>query len=133
YHVPAATHSDSEVKRIQLRVCNVLKYWVSQHFDDFDHDLIQTVVNFVDESLAVDGHDSVTGVLRNAIVKRTCGLKSRVTRGRVLIVSKGSTAPAPKVGAEMVSGAGADVAMSIFDFDEEEVARQLTLREFLLY
>jgi hypothetical protein len=51
-------------------VCNVLKYWVSQHFDDFDHDLIQTVVNFVDESLAVDGHDSVTGVLRNAIVKR---------------------------------------------------------------
>jgi hypothetical protein len=54
-------------------VCNVLKYWVSQHFDDFDHDLIQTVVNFVDESLAVDGHDSVTGVLRNAIVKRVRG------------------------------------------------------------
>ena len=38
-----------------------------------------------------------------------------------------------QVGAEMVSGAGADVATSIFDFDEEEVARQLTLREFLLY
>jgi hypothetical protein len=34
-----------------------------------------------------------------------------------------------QVGMEPVS----DVAMSIFDFDEEEVARQLTLREFLLY
>lgn len=27
----------------------------------------------------------------------------------------------------------ADVAMSIFDYDEEEVARQLTICEFLLY
>lgn len=26
-----------------------------------------------------------------------------------------------------------DVALSIFDYDEEEVARQLTIKEFLLY
>ncbi len=70
YHVPPSSHSPAEIKRIQLRVCNVLKNWVVQYFDDFDHELIQTVVTFVDEHLDRDGHDSITKILRNAIVKR---------------------------------------------------------------
>jgi len=99
YRVPATTHSADEAKRIQLRylpppplplppspppppppplltisqprVCNVLKNWVSRHFDDFDHDLIQTVITFVDEDLTRDGHDSGSvKMIRNAIVKR---------------------------------------------------------------
>ncbi len=74
YHVPPSSHSPAEIKRIQLRVCNVLKNWVVQYFDDFDHELIQTVVTFVDEHLDRDGHDSITKILRNAIVKRVGSL-----------------------------------------------------------
>lgn len=56
------------VKVIQLRVCTVLKAWLDVQWQDFDHELTQQVVNFVD-NLPME-YEVVAHGLRQAILKR---------------------------------------------------------------
>jgi hypothetical protein len=39
------------VRAVQLRVAVVLKYWVETQFNDFDMDLVNTLFDFIDNTL----------------------------------------------------------------------------------
>ena len=44
----------SGISTIQLRVAITLKYWIENHFTDFDHELGEKLISFVNYQLEAD-------------------------------------------------------------------------------
>jgi hypothetical protein len=72
------------------------------------------------------GHGALADQLRQAIVKRTCGLKTR-SRGHS-VLEKLCPEPVLRITKKKEGG-----PLEVFDYDELEIARQLTLIEFEHY
>ena len=80
YHAPVPNFPSSEeeeqwrsttLRTIQLRVCNTMKYWMDNHYQDFNHDLTEKFIAFVDEIKSSEHTDSkFVAPLQQAIVKR---------------------------------------------------------------
>jgi len=133
YHVPISPMENNAefesfrktvVRPIQLRVCSVLKHWMETHWQDFDHELTQEIVAFAD-SLPPES-STLANQIRHAILNRTCGMK---TRSKTTI---GFGKQFPET-IKKINKKETGTPFNIFDFDELEVARQLTLIEFDYY
>jgi len=98
---------------------------MENQYQDFDHELTQMFVNFVDN--LPPGSEILANQLRQAILKRTCGLK---TRSRT-IIAKFNNTPEPIF--KIFKKKDNLAPLQLFDFDELEIARQLTILEFDYY
>eukprot|EP01088_Endostelium_zonatum_P011047 TRINITY_DN2483_c0_g1_i2.p1 TRINITY_DN2483_c0_g1~~TRINITY_DN2483_c0_g1_i2.p1 ORF type:complete len:697 (+),score=175.79 TRINITY_DN2483_c0_g1_i2:205-2295(+) len=160
YNVRKDKISEDEGRNVQVRVCNVMKHWITTYFYDFDHDLATEVTTFIDERLAKDGHNHLSVQVRSALVKRTCVMnidsKKTTTAAKVRVVQNKSRNKTK--GLENGHDDGGDssrsepelvttlrflkpgnstpnvfVANSLFDFEDDEIANQLTLKEFMIF
>ncbi|KAJ5077753.1 ras guanine nucleotide exchange factor i-related [Anaeramoeba ignava] len=127
YNVP--NHLDLEErefeklkKAVKLRVCTVLKVWIKRHFKDFSQRLLREVYDFINTSLPTDGLLQMAKMLRAEISKHLDGKEDMTQVGMT------QTEMDPKVPKNIFSP-----KLSIFDIDEEELARQQTLIEFRIY
>jgi hypothetical protein len=59
----------STQKHIQLKVCNVLRYWLENYWQDFNHELTQMVVYFVD-NLPQEQKNLVGKQINKAVLQR---------------------------------------------------------------
>eukprot|EP01098_Paradermamoeba_levis_P016727 TRINITY_DN9231_c0_g1_i1.p1 TRINITY_DN9231_c0_g1~~TRINITY_DN9231_c0_g1_i1.p1 ORF type:complete len:652 (-),score=199.83 TRINITY_DN9231_c0_g1_i1:128-2083(-) len=132
YHVPQQEGiSEQEWKNtivmpIQLRVCNVIKKWVEEYFTDFENNdkLIQMFQNFTEVTLRLDGNSNLSKSLSNALQRK---LKGESADKKETVFS--ADPPEPKVPVRTIFSSN----LTLFDVDEEEIARQLTLVEFEIY
>ncbi|KAF2074459.1 hypothetical protein CYY_004241 [Polysphondylium violaceum] len=188
FQVPEGIIDEKEKLSIQLRVGNVIKYWVEHHYEDFCYESTKLMVDFVDTHMMI-AFPILGNQIRGCILKRTCGIKSILSRtrsngtltsprGSSLLGSSGGsgsgsmnnspTSPtqfglsssfsaiqAPSSAMTSPSSSSLSLSQSfisspsrkipesklkglinprsLFDFDDEEIARQLTLFEFNLY
>ncbi|EGC33639.1 hypothetical protein DICPUDRAFT_48828 [Dictyostelium purpureum] len=65
----------------QLRVANVIKYWVEHHYEDFCHESTKLMVDFVDTHMMI-AFPTLGIQIRNCILKRTCGFRTELVRTR---------------------------------------------------
>eukprot|EP01094_Clydonella_sp_ATCC50884_P023673 TRINITY_DN5739_c0_g1_i2.p1 TRINITY_DN5739_c0_g1~~TRINITY_DN5739_c0_g1_i2.p1 ORF type:complete len:981 (-),score=236.14 TRINITY_DN5739_c0_g1_i2:206-2971(-) len=123
YHVP-----EREAKNrvtIQLRVCNTLKYWVENCAHDFDHDLAQQLMDFIDNTLMSNAQwrDSLARRLRSAVLQCAQQIKEeQETENAESLLSKSTVTASSSMKFDL-----------LFEFPVEHLARQLTLYEFNIY
>ncbi|KAJ3440638.1 ras guanine nucleotide exchange factor i-related [Anaeramoeba flamelloides] len=127
YHVPKKndqtfTEYKTHRKFIQLRVGNVLKKWMEDHFSDFNDRLIVEIHQFIDKTLARDGHSSLVQNLRNTIKRMQKGASLEIER------ETKEKPPDPILPKNIWS-----FDLKLTDIDEEEIAKQETLVVHHLY
>eukprot|EP01117_Protostelium_nocturnum_P010027 TRINITY_DN3576_c0_g1_i1.p1 TRINITY_DN3576_c0_g1~~TRINITY_DN3576_c0_g1_i1.p1 ORF type:complete len:1270 (-),score=506.68 TRINITY_DN3576_c0_g1_i1:183-3992(-) len=123
--MPGESNFDEEIHKkrvaIQLQVGGALKAWLKHHPSDFDHEITQIVTHFCDTI-----PDYLSGLaiqIQNAIVERTCNMKSQ---------NKSSTQPtmrntSQKLNRTMSVSSYGGGMNTIYDQDEAEVAKQFCL------
>lgn len=110
---------------IQSRVVNVMKRWISDYFDvDFNTHSIRTELKQFVERLKQEG-SPVVRTLENILIRVSTG---RAKEATATASTSKSGVPDPKVPNNIFSP-----NLRIFDVDEEEIARQLTLIEFPIF
>ena len=112
---------DHERERIpiQLRTCNILRQWIDTQYNDFNDDLIDELNLFLKEISASRDYEKFITHIRNTLEKKAKE-KSRHTQNEVVNLSIESKIPLSP-------------STMLFMFDEEEIARQLTLVDFQIY
>jgi len=111
--------------RLRLRVCVVLKHWISTQFHDFDSTLLEQLNQFVDQSLRKDGNEmeEMANRLRQELKKQDTEKKMSTVIDSLapikLQLPEGLTEYSPVV--------------HFMKFDELEIARQLTLIESKMF
>ncbi|KAJ5079686.1 ras guanine nucleotide exchange factor i-related [Anaeramoeba ignava] len=126
YHVPKVGESTEEEyqnkrKAIQLKVVNVLMKWLENFFSHFNKSLIHDLREFIDKILAQDNLN-LANRLRSILEKKEKGFDAKKT------IFEPPNLPEPIIPKNIFSP-----KLSIFDVNEEEIARQLTLIEFQVY
>ncbi|KAJ6248620.1 ras guanine nucleotide exchange factor i-related [Anaeramoeba flamelloides] len=127
YHVPITqgiTEEEYKIKKqcIQLRVCNVLKTWLSENFSEFNRKLLDKVINFLDQTVS-KSNKPIAETIKKKILRNIELGGQDFKNSRFM-----KDPPEPKVPKNIFSP-----DLSLFDIDEEEIARQLTLLEFNIY
>ncbi len=107
----------------RLKLLNGVKYWVEKHWHDFDADLLAAAVHFVDEFVA-PRDEKLAKQIANAILKAMSG-KPEIED--ILSVAERDGCGLGGGGSVGSRGKG------IFDFSDEDIARQLTLIEYCLF
>ena len=130
------------VEPIRHRVVNVLRHWVTHHFDDFEAEhehakegerieaaaLQRAFLAFVDGAIKDNPkteHQAIA--LRNKMERRVLGAEDRRGQG-----ARSDRPPPPPLPPKKASTASAR-APSLLDYDPTEVARQLSLIESHLF
>lgn len=57
---------------IQVRVGNVLRSWIREHWSDFTPALIQSLKSFIDNSLRLDSNQSLVKSITTALNSKVC-------------------------------------------------------------
>eukprot|EP01090_Pellita_catalonica_P019851 TRINITY_DN6873_c0_g1_i1.p1 TRINITY_DN6873_c0_g1~~TRINITY_DN6873_c0_g1_i1.p1 ORF type:complete len:459 (-),score=74.47 TRINITY_DN6873_c0_g1_i1:887-2263(-) len=115
YHVPPSSAEDWQQHRkvVQLRVTNALKKWLEDYYSDFTQGMLRQLQDFIESSDTPKIHAvSVEKSLKKG------------SRPRVRYAPK-TTPPEPVVPKSIFSS-----KLSLFDIDDMEIARQITLIEF---
>lgn len=107
---------------IQIRVCNVLRNWVDEFYEDFDRPMRSLLALFVRARLIREGHHEVARILRNSVAIARLSLPDETL---AVCARSYSQCPAPKIAPKMLVS-----VEQWLEWDEEEVARQLTLRDW---
>eukprot|EP01104_Vermistella_antarctica_P019248 TRINITY_DN7456_c0_g1_i1.p1 TRINITY_DN7456_c0_g1~~TRINITY_DN7456_c0_g1_i1.p1 ORF type:complete len:968 (+),score=236.56 TRINITY_DN7456_c0_g1_i1:207-3110(+) len=109
---------------VQLRVFNVLKTWMQNHYYDFDNDrlLLRKVVDFIDADMTNAGMLKPATQLRQTLEKQLMG-KSIYSRTRMLDVHTIPTPIMPKK----------PIITHVLEIDPQEAARQLALMNHETY
>lgn len=73
YNVPLNFKADTEdrndvVKKIRLRVVNVLKKWLEDYPSDFDEELLKRVSNLI-QDMRVNGEAALASALQKSVTK----------------------------------------------------------------
>ncbi|KYQ96865.1 Ras guanine nucleotide exchange factor [Tieghemostelium lacteum] len=125
YKIPGGAAANTEeareafTKMVQIRVINVIKKWVDEYFSDFDEKLIQTLKSFIET------FQSKYTALATGVLKSLNKNEKPVDTYKQILNDK---TPEPVVPKNIFSN-----YLNIFDIDEEEIARQLTLIEFDIF
>ncbi|KAJ3437416.1 ras guanine nucleotide exchange factor i-related [Anaeramoeba flamelloides] len=127
YHVPKRNelNEDDFIKKkkcIQIRVCNVIKLWVLSNWKDFSSSMQKELNNFLNKTLKQDKHQVIAQTLQKAIDRQKAQVSEKYR------TSQKVAPPEPKVPKNIFSP-----NLSVFDVDEEEIARQITLIEFDIF
>ncbi|KAL6065502.1 Receptor-like protein kinase 2 [Balamuthia mandrillaris] len=113
---------EQNVKKIQLRVCLVMRDWIQTSYYDLNFpqcDLARKVRLFIQQQLIEGGHKEMAVVLQKALDNPPA------KRGKDIPASSKSI---PKTKMKNVSD-----RLTLFGIDEEELARQLTLKCWHIY
>eukprot|EP01133_Synstelium_polycarpum_P008684 gene8684-10202_t len=108
----------SSTKAIQLKVINVLKKWLDEYYTDFDDKLILSLRVFI-EQIQIR-HPGPAAALTKSLTKVEKPIASKPIFN--------DKTPEPMVPKNIFSQ-----GLQIYDVEEEEVARQMTLIEFEIY
>jgi len=122
YNVPADTEHGPMTD--QSLVIIVLKFWVDNYAYDFNEKLLLGLNNFIDNTLARDGHADWAKQLRGVIAKM--GKNQENTGNSEQGVRRENVEP--KVPKNIYSP-----TLTLDDIDEEEIARQLSVIDWTLY
>eukprot|EP00026_Physarum_polycephalum_P002714 Phypoly_transcript_02722.p1 GENE.Phypoly_transcript_02722~~Phypoly_transcript_02722.p1 ORF type:complete len:821 (+),score=152.14 Phypoly_transcript_02722:35-2497(+) len=130
YHVPLKPgQSDEDYKKIcmviQLRVVNVIRAWIKDNWADFNDKLLTSLKLFVEGTLRLD-NPGLAAVLSQTIngKRGEDDDEKRAKAGPQWNV----VPPDPKIPKNIFS-----LYLDLFDVDEEEIARQMTLIDFEIY
>ncbi|KAJ6248271.1 ras guanine nucleotide exchange factor i-related [Anaeramoeba flamelloides] len=111
----------NRVQQIKLRVCNFLKFWITDYFSDFNEKLLNEVQDFIENTLINDGFKGMAENLKQVIERNLNSCDSKDN-------SNFEDPPDAKLPKNIFSP-----KLSLFDVDPEEIARQITLIDFSLY
>eukprot|EP01156_Anaeramoeba_ignava_P005919 Anaeramoba_ignava/a347316_22.p1 GENE.a347316_22~~a347316_22.p1 ORF type:complete len:460 (+),score=143.59 a347316_22:1220-2599(+) len=119
FHVPKIFQMDDEQflsykKIIQARVCQVLKFWLRNSYSDFDESLTQEFMKFINESLIQERYSSIAMKFRTML--------SNYQHSHKHEDHSFEKYPEPKIPKNIFSR-----NLSIFDIDDEEIAKQMCL------
>ncbi|KAJ6253035.1 ras guanine nucleotide exchange factor i-related [Anaeramoeba flamelloides] len=107
-------------KIVQVKTINVIKTWLDRHFSDFSEGLLEELKQWIsNEELKNQKNKTLLNQIRSTIKYK--GEKHRIETSLQEI-------PEPKVPKNIFSP-----TLSIFDIDEIEVARQITLIDFEIF
>ncbi|KAJ6242096.1 ras guanine nucleotide exchange factor i-related [Anaeramoeba flamelloides] len=107
-------------KIVQVKTINVIKTWLDRHFSDFSEGLLEELKQWIsNEELKNQKNKALLNQIRSTIKYK--GEKHRIETSTQEI-------PEPKVPKNIFSP-----TLSIFDIDEIEVARQITLIDFEMF
>ncbi|KAJ3443842.1 ras guanine nucleotide exchange factor i-related [Anaeramoeba flamelloides] len=126
YQVPKKNMNEREYndkkKKIQYRVCAVLKKWIEDHFSDFTERLLLEISDFIDNRLIKDDRGNLAKQLRFIINQQTSGKQNSKDKKSY------ESAPMPITPKNIFSP-----KLELEHVDEEEIARQITLIDFKLF
>lgn len=134
YHVPAPPDTtdignfvENVQRPIQLRVCNVLKKTIDLNFSDFDNALLQEMNQFLETVLIPSNNAGLAQKIQKTLLKNmTANSKPKVNPSIIFDRSP----PTSRIG-NIASPQEAPKAL--IDYDELEIARQLTILEYETY
>eukprot|EP01028_Stygiella_incarcerata_P011015 TRINITY_DN6010_c0_g1_i2.p1 TRINITY_DN6010_c0_g1~~TRINITY_DN6010_c0_g1_i2.p1 ORF type:complete len:754 (-),score=210.62 TRINITY_DN6010_c0_g1_i2:256-2301(-) len=115
YNVPP-THKDVE-SQIHFRVINVIKKWVDESLFQFHRRVLSRLIDFLENTVKQTQGGKGLGISPLQLIAKLQSGES--TRSEIAHVED---PPAPKIPKSIFSP-----ELDLFDIDEEEVARQLTL------
>ncbi|KAJ6227905.1 ras guanine nucleotide exchange factor i-related [Anaeramoeba flamelloides] len=123
FHIPPEKEEiyKGRKKIIRLRVCNFLRFWITDYFEDFQPKLLPELIDFIDNSIRTADMTKMANNLKEIIERNLNGNDEQKENSNVEM-------PEPKLPKNVFSP-----KLSLFDVDEEEIARQLTLIEFKIY
>ncbi|GAM21223.1 hypothetical protein SAMD00019534_043980 [Acytostelium subglobosum LB1] len=107
------------IKAIQLKVVNVVKRWLDEYYSDFDDKLIQVLRGFI-EQIQIK-HPLPSSALTKSLNK----VEKQMPSSKLIFNDK---TPEPIVPRNIFSQ-----NLMIYDIEEEEIARQMTLIEFEMF
>ena len=105
-------------QKIQMRVCVFIKNWIEKAGADLHEKLRSTIRQFLDTEMAENGLDTFAGAIKDRLDN------PRTHEERVI----NEIPPKPDLPMNIK-----DTTLSLVDFTEQEVARQLTLISFDIY
>eukprot|EP01114_Cavostelium_apophysatum_P011471 TRINITY_DN2574_c0_g1_i1.p1 TRINITY_DN2574_c0_g1~~TRINITY_DN2574_c0_g1_i1.p1 ORF type:complete len:785 (-),score=212.30 TRINITY_DN2574_c0_g1_i1:43-2397(-) len=109
--------------RVKLRVCVVLKYWIENQFHDFDENLLPKLSNFIQQTIRKDPQTQMGEMSKRLESEMAKKMEERKVQ-RVAI----------EVAEPITIGAGMQSPAEMFlNFNETDIAKQLTLVEFRIY
>eukprot|EP01088_Endostelium_zonatum_P007577 TRINITY_DN1988_c1_g1_i1.p1 TRINITY_DN1988_c1_g1~~TRINITY_DN1988_c1_g1_i1.p1 ORF type:complete len:1287 (-),score=395.26 TRINITY_DN1988_c1_g1_i1:145-4005(-) len=121
------TFVNTKQMQIRLRVFNVIKQWVSNHWDDFSGDANNSIINdlivFIDNVMIAEGMVNPGEQLKNLIKKQVNNAAH--PSDKKLQFSKNPPPP--------ILPSNLKTSIDVLNLHPEEVARQLTLIEERLY
>ncbi|KAJ6249389.1 ras guanine nucleotide exchange factor i-related [Anaeramoeba flamelloides] len=124
FHIPQKYEKilKNKKKLIQFRVCNFLKFWITDYFEDFQPKLLPELIDFIDNSIRKADMTKMAQNLKENIERKM----KEMNETKKFNFSQ--PPPDPILPKNVFSP-----KLSLFDVDEEEIARQLTLLEFDIY
>ncbi|KAJ9108726.1 hypothetical protein QFC21_000046 [Naganishia friedmannii] len=118
--------AERKQKPVKLRVFNILKTWLDQHYNEtLDADILESIQEFATDIMARDTQVRMPSQQLIRAVQR------RQSDGDILLrrmTTTSAAAPPP-----IVPKLGAGKALQLADINPIELARQMTLMEFELY
>eukprot|EP01119_Soliformovum_irregulare_P019465 TRINITY_DN6168_c0_g1_i4.p1 TRINITY_DN6168_c0_g1~~TRINITY_DN6168_c0_g1_i4.p1 ORF type:complete len:533 (+),score=88.47 TRINITY_DN6168_c0_g1_i4:12-1610(+) len=116
YQVPNNMFEDEATRLIKLRVCNVLKTWIDNHFSDFSTEMVHQLFRFIEEVIARDPtFEKMAQQLKESLQDKI-GQGNRGMAKSALLVDHAKEVP-----------------KNFWEIDPADLAQQLTLIEFSLY
>ncbi|KAJ6243439.1 ras guanine nucleotide exchange factor i-related [Anaeramoeba flamelloides] len=109
-----------ELRTIKLRTFHVLKKWIENHFSDFNEGLLGEVNEFIEKNINDPQEKNIMEILKKSIKNQQKGNnKEKINL---------QTPPEPKVPKNIFSE-----SLTLFDIDEEEIARQISIIDFEIF
>ncbi|KAJ3435491.1 ras guanine nucleotide exchange factor i-related [Anaeramoeba flamelloides] len=109
-----------ELRTIKLRTFHLLKKWIENHFSDFNEGLLGEVNEFIERNINDPDEKNLMEILKKAIKNQIKGdNKEKINL---------QTPPEPKVPKNIFSE-----LLTLFDIDEEEIARQISIIDFDIF
>ncbi|KAL9652487.1 hypothetical protein ABK040_000059 [Willaertia magna] len=123
FRVPKSFPSETR-DAIQVSVIRLLTIWIENHFNHFTNNMLQKISSFLDEQTEQNPKLQKSRKTVNSLITkmRLKGIQNKLENDDVRM-------PEPKVPWNKIFSAD----LSIFDIDEEEMARQLCLFEYEIY
>ncbi|KAJ6242312.1 ras guanine nucleotide exchange factor i-related [Anaeramoeba flamelloides] len=111
---------NTEFRTIKLRTVHLLKRWIDHHFSDFNEGLLEEVNIFIKNNLNKSTDIKLMEILKKSI--------KNLRKGDNKEKSNNQTPPEPKVPKNIFRK-----SLTLFDIDEEEIARQISLIDFEIF
>lgn len=121
FNIPKHLVTDNMQTEVQKAVFKVLRHWVEDHFSHFDNKLLARLELFI-RNLPLSSPIAKNAQLVSMMIRKHQNKKG-------VDAMDPNKMPAPKIKMETIFSS----TLSFFDIDEEEIARQMTIKEWQLF